>query len=950
MVSLKSKIKFNKVRNKGEKIKTKFKKDKSEKPVKEKKPKNKRKIIYYILSFITFLAILCVLAVIGFAIYIVKSAPEFTEDKLYNKESTIIYKGDGSILTILGMSVGTDSSGDSIVETRVKLEYEDLPQVLVDAVVATEDSRFFQHNGVDLARFVKASIGQVLGNSDAGGASTLTMQVSKNALTDTTSEGIKGIIRKFTDVYLSVFKIEKKFTKQDILTMYVNSGFLGQDAFGVEQASQTYFGKSARDLTLVEAAMIAGLFQAPSAYDPFTYPEEAKARRNQVLNLMYRHGYITKDECEIAKDMPIEDMLVKTTKSTSYTQGYVNMVIDEVQDTFGVDPYSVPLKIYTTFDQAKQNVINGIYDGSLGYTFKDDAVQLGVAVVDNNTGAVLAIGAGRDSANAARTYNRATMIRRHPGSTIKPLLDYGPAIEYLNWSEYTPIFDEADVKYSSGGIMHNFDFSHDGLISLKYALSESKNTCALQTFQATTNEQKWKFIQSLGITPGNSDGVIFESSSIGAFEGTNPVELAGAYAAIASGGYYTKPYSVTSIEFVDTGEKKENKITRTRVMKDTTAYMLTDVLFNVTTSIAQVPGNQIATKTGTSSYESDTLNMYGLPSSTIQDSWIATFNPDFTITFWYGYDELNQDMVNNGYYNIHQPTNIQRNTIQSILTKNILNTGSKFTIPKGLKSVTVELETFPAKLPSPYTPGDSLGTYYFISGTEPTEVSTRFAKLEDPKNVSIENDISATVSWEKPKTPDFYDPTYLASYFNKYYKQWAQKYYDIRINYNENVLGPIGFDIYLKSGSNLTYVGHTTEDSYTIDNIAGYDSVVVKTAHSIFKTNQSDGVTVLLTGEASDFEIVLEAIDTKSGYLVNPVFAIGDKIPDLGIDTIKFIVNNEDVTSSIKNNFSYTIEDCTNSCKTVEEIDNTKQGFYKITYEIVYMGTPFTRTREVQIV
>lgn len=257
---------------------------------------NKRKTWYIVLTIITALAILAVFTVIAFAAYIVITAPEFTEAKLFNKDSTVIYYNDNQVLTTLGMNAGNGE-----VENRVKVEYDEIPEVLIDAVVATEDSRFFQHNGVDLARFIKASIGQVLGQSGAGGASTLTMQVSKNALTDTTSTGIKGIIRKFTDIYLSVFKIEKKYTKQDIIALYLNSEFLGNHSFGVEKASQTYFGKSVKDLSLSEAALIAGLFQAPTAYDPFSYPDQAEARRNQVLNLMVRHGYISKEIAEDAK-------------------------------------------------------------------------------------------------------------------------------------------------------------------------------------------------------------------------------------------------------------------------------------------------------------------------------------------------------------------------------------------------------------------------------------------------------------------------------------------------------------------------------------------------------------------------------------------------------------------------------------------------------------------------
>lgn len=943
MASLKSKINFNKIRNKGDKLKAKLRKDKTDskikkdKPKKEKKPKNKRKIWYWILSIITGCAILVFLLLIGFAIYIVVSAPEFTEDKLFEKESTIIYKANGEEFATLGMNVGNNT-----VEKRIKLTYDELPQVLIDAVVATEDSRFFQHNGVDIARFVKASFGQLLGRDDAGGASTLTMQVSKNALTDTTSHGIEGIIRKFTDVYLSVFEIEKQYTKQDILELYVNSGFLGQNSFGVEQASQTYFGKSATDLSLSEAALIAGLFQAPTAYDPFNNPDKARARRNQVLNLMLRHGYINEEECEIAKSMPLTEMLAPKTNGASRNQGYIDTVVREVQDKYGVDPYLVPLKIYTMFDEEKQNVLNNLYDT---YEFKDDLVQLGIAVVDNSSGALVAIGSGRNRQGEMQ-WNYGTMINRHPGSTIKPILDYGPAFEYLNWSTYTPLFDE-ETPYGNGGVMKNFHNRYEGLVTTKYGLSKSLNTVALQAFQSTTNEQKWNFATSLGVTPGNENGKIFEASSIGAFNGTNPAELAGAYSAFANGGIYTEPYTVSKIEFIETGVIDEKPIKKERVMKETTAWMLTNILLNVTTSAARVNGTDVATKTGTSSYDDKAVREAGIWGDIIMDSWVATYNPDYTITFWYGYDELMKD-----HYNTMNAANVQRNRIQAILTKAIMPSGKRFSMPKGITSVQVELETIPAKLPSPYTPSELIETHYFISGTEPTEVSTRFSQLSDPTKLKvIENGSKATITWTGASIPDAVNTEYLTNYFNSGYKNWAQKYYDKRIEYNNGHIGTFGYDIYLKSGSNLTYVGHTSDTNYTLENTTGYDSIVVKSAYSIFKSNASNGVQVELTGTSTTFKVTLLGVEAGDGnnYL-NPTYKIGDKVPDLGLDTIKFLVNDIDMTDSISNSDKqYIIRDCTTTCKTVTGIDTSQEAEYQITYTINYLGTPYKETRYVHI-
>ena len=241
------------------------------------------------------LGIIGVIAFIVFFIIIIISAPQFNAKNLQRNETTVLYNKDGKVITSLGN------------EKREKLKYDELPNVLVDAVVATEDSRFFQHNGLDAPRFAKAVMGQLAGHSDAGGGSTLTMQVSKNSFTSTEASGIKGIMRKFTDIYLSIFKIERKYTKQEIIEFYVNQPFLGSNSYGVEQAARTYFGKHANELNLAEASLIAGLFQAPTAYDPFVDIDAATKRRSVVLSLMVRHGYITEEEKEIAEQVKIEE-------------------------------------------------------------------------------------------------------------------------------------------------------------------------------------------------------------------------------------------------------------------------------------------------------------------------------------------------------------------------------------------------------------------------------------------------------------------------------------------------------------------------------------------------------------------------------------------------------------------------------------------------------------------
>ena len=353
---------------------------------------------------------------------------------MYTKEASILFDSKGEELARLG------------TENRQKVTYDELPEVFIDALVATEDSRYFQHSGVDMARFLKATIGQVFGQSGAGGASTLTMQVAKQRLTNSEASGIKGIIRKFTDVYLSVFVLEKKYSKEQLIEFYVNIPYLGSGSYGIEQASQVYFGKSASELSLPEAATIAGLFQAPVAYDPFDYPEKAESRRNQVLNLMKRHGYISEEECEIAKSIPLKSLLVESESTTNQFQGFIDTVVEEVIDRTGKNPYETPMSIKTTMVREKQEAINNIYNGTT-YKWLNDTVQAGIAVVDNDNGSLIAVGAGRNR-KRLREYNYATMIKRHPGSTAKPIFDYGPAIEYLNWSTGKMIIDD---KYTYSG-------------------------------------------------------------------------------------------------------------------------------------------------------------------------------------------------------------------------------------------------------------------------------------------------------------------------------------------------------------------------------------------------------------------------------------------------------------------------------------------------------------------
>lgn len=295
---------------------------------------------------------------------------------------------------------------------------------------------------------------------------------------------------------------------------------------------------------------------------------------------MRKHGYITKEEEKMANSIPVESISSEgiATQTESEYQGYIDTVVEEVQETYGVDPYVTPLLVYTNLDREKQNAVNSVLKGET-YNWINDKVQTGVSVLDSETGKILAIGNGRNK-TGAKTFNYATDIERQPGSTAKPLFDYGPGIEYNDWSTYT-LFDDAPYSYSNGRSIKNWDGGYYGTITLRRALSTSRNIPALKAFQQVDNKKIIEFVTNLGIKPEIENGKIHEAHSIGAFTGVSPLEMSAAYAAFSNGGYYNKPYSVSKIVFRDTNKTKEHKEEKKRVMSEATAFMISSVLQDV---------------------------------------------------------------------------------------------------------------------------------------------------------------------------------------------------------------------------------------------------------------------------------------------------------------------------------------------------------------------------------
>lgn len=910
--------------------------------------KSKRSLWKKIVTAILIIGIIGVLSVAGFFTFIVITSPKFDEEAFNVKDQTVIYDINGEIIAKLG------------AQNRESVSYDALPQVLIDAIIATEDSRFFQHNGVDLPRFIKATIYQLLGK-EAGGASTLTMQTVKNNLTKKDAletNKIKKIIRKFQDVYLSVFKVEKEYTKQEIIELYVNNYGLGSSVYGVEEASKYYFGKSVSELTLPEASLIAGLFQAPNGHNPYKNIESATSRRNTVLNLMVRHGYITKEEAEMAKSISIESLLVGIEDKSEY-QGFVDTVTDEVEKLTGKNPAVVPMKIYTTMEKSIQDGINSILKNDKWY-WKDDQVNAGIAIVNVKTGAIAAVGAGRNR-TGERTFNYATGAYRQPGSTAKPIFAYGPGFEHNNYSTYT-LFTDEPWTYTNGPAVNNWDGQFHGLVTTRYALQYSRNVPALKSYQQIGSKKIQQFAYNLGLDVAlnqNSenyhivnettglDNVINEAYSIGGVaEGFTPLMMAAAYSGFASGGYYTEPYSVTKIEYRETGEVVEYKPTKTRVMKDSTAYLMNNILESAVevgfNGGAKVYGSHVAAKTGTTNFPDSVMKKNNLPSNAVNDLWTIAYTSEYSIAVWYGYKELTPTT-----YNVSSGGH--KEALVSDVMKYIPKDTKGWTQPSSVVASQVEKGTWPAKLPSEYTPANLITTEYFIRGTQPTEVSERFAQLNDITNQSVSvKGNTATITWNYT-TPTVLTDKYITNYFNQsVFGNSKNNFINERKKYNKDTLGDIGFGIYKENADGTMHlIGYTTEYSYTY---TGNEptTLIIKAEHKNYKSNASAGtkINLSLSGGSGNNENLSATLKGDTN-LVTTVGAYTEN----GLKSILYGITNVTTTANIK--YQIIINNSLTEYTTAQELETAVNqlpaGTYKINYVITYKDKELIKNRTVTL-
>ncbi|MCH4008247.1 transglycosylase domain-containing protein [Companilactobacillus sp.] len=621
-----------------------------------------------------------------------------------------------------GSSTIVDSKGNQIgslgSNKRNYVTIDKVPQQMQDAVISIEDKNFYSETfGIDPVRIVKSAFNNVSKGTLQGG-STLTQQLIKLTAfsTDAKDQTFK---RKMQEAWLAM-KVSHDYSKQQVLEFYVNKVYMNNGIYGIETGSRYYYGKSLKELTLPQMALLAGLPNAPSDYDPYTHPTEAKQRRDLVLRAMYDNDKISKSQAEEAIATPIDDGLQPFKENTTgndadkmMTDPYIKEAISEVHDK-GFDPYRDNLKITINMDYDAQKRLYNIVNSSNYVQFPDSKMQVGASIVDPNNGKVIAMIGGRKLSNIQFGLNRAVQTSRSNGSTNKPILDYGPAFEYLNWSTYHQLDDERYVYPGTDIVLKDWDQTYKGQMSLREALVTSRNVPAVKTLDAVGFEKAKAFSKKLGITIPDTSG-----TSAGIGTDASSLQGAAAYAAFSNGGNYYKPTYVSKIETAD-GITHSYHSEPKRVMKASTAYMITDVLKGVPTSegfaeYAAISGLHQAGKTGTTNYSDDALKANPDLNDTAKDSWYNGITPNYSISVWTGYDSPNAHGVSANYQDV--AGKIYKAEMQ-YLSKQVTNKNWK----KPSSVVSLPIRTGGSATPivaSPRLPSNMYTTELFVRGHAP---------------------------------------------------------------------------------------------------------------------------------------------------------------------------------------------------------------------------------------
>ena len=584
----------------------------------------------------------------GLFLYYVSKAPALSESKLVATTSSKIYDSKNELIADLGS------------ERRVNAQANEIPTELVNAIVSIEDHRFFSHRGVDTIRILGASLRNLRGGGGLQGGSTLTQQLIKLTYFSTSTSD-QTLSRKAQEAWLAV-QLEQKATKQEILTYYINKVYMSNGNYGMQTAAQNYYGKDLKDLSLPQLALLAGMPQAPNQYDPYSHPEAAQERRDLVLSEMKGQGYITAEQYEKAINTPITDGLQSLRSGNNYPaymDNYLKEVIDQVEQETGYNLLTTGMEVYTNVDPAVQQRLWDIYNTDEYVNYPDDELQVASTIVDVTNGKVIAqLGARHQSSNVSFGMNQAVETNRDWGSTMKPITDYAPALEYDIYDSTASVVHDVPYNYPGTNTpVYNWDKSYFGNITLQYALQQSRNVTAVETLNKVGLDRAKTFLNGLGIEYPDmhyANAISSNTTESNKKYGASSEKMAAAYAAFANGGIYHKPMYINKIIFSD-GSSKEFSDSGTRAMKETTAYMMTEMMKTVLTygtgRGAYLSWLPQAGKTGTSNYTDDEIEKYIKNSGYVApDEMFVGYTRKYSMAVWTGYSNRLTPIVGDGFY------------------------------------------------------------------------------------------------------------------------------------------------------------------------------------------------------------------------------------------------------------------------------------------------------------
>lgn len=706
------------------------------------KPKTRKRLFIFrrslALILVTLITVACIVASLLFTEMkaMIDERPELDISQLSTEESSRIFDASGNLVAEIGNKLSDN------------ITYDEMPAALIDAFVSIEDSRFFEHDGFDISRFVVAAIGNIKAGGFDSGASTLTMQIIKNTFfaTDEAQADV-SIERKVQEISMAL-DLEEELSKEEILEMYVNKINFGvPTSVGLGKAAEYYFGKEVHELNLSESAYLAGVINAPTTFNAFRNLKAASNRRNEVLRLMQRHGYISAQEKELAQSIKLEDLLVDNhdyVANDYIYSDYIDTVINEVISLTGVSPFSRGMDIYTALVPSQQEAIEEVQNGNV-VNFDDDKIQVALVTLNNQNGEIVAIGGGRPGTEEVqRGFNRATDAYRQPGSSMKSVLSYALAFETLGYSTQH-IIEDGPYAYVGGDFVNNFSRTFRGDVTVTDAVVGSLNIPAIKALEEVTKATSYgyviQYLKNLGFSNTTAENFSLGYAIGSANFQASTVEIAASHATIINAGNYIKPHTVTRIE-IEGQDPIIPQYASVSAISEEAAYLAAYTMGEAVN--APVSGGTSATllkqgypvygKTGTTDHD-DTFVGVGIPNGAGKDSWIVASTSQYTNAIWYGYDTSKDGDYLRNPVAAGNLTAAMANYILDALEP--IYTPTAITRPAGVSSITHVNGVFPYARPI-----EGMDDSLVVTGL----IKSEYATLTDLEAPELENLASQNVS------------------------------------------------------------------------------------------------------------------------------------------------------------------------------------------------------------